>query len=300
MTVAEAGGARTGFADAAGLRLHWVDWGGDGPAIAFVPGASQSPHVFSGVAAALAGRFRVVGIAPRAHGLSDTPSRGYTVRDVTGDLVALLDHLRIPRAAVVGHSLSGTLATWLAAEHPSRVSHVVYLDAVLDYAGWGAMQRRNPVRPPSFSRAGPDPDANERAWLERYYYGFWAPPLQADWDARPAWSVVERRRTLLADLVDDAARHPAPYARLRCPSLALLSVDSVETEFVWLPPDDTLNRFRAREYLRSVRGPWRRAARERYLREAPDPRIVDIPGHHFLYLTEPVRVAEEMGVFLGG
>jgi pimeloyl-ACP methyl ester carboxylesterase len=294
-----AGGVRSGFADAAGLRLHWVDWGGDGPAVAFIPGASQSGHLFGGMAEALADGHRVVGLAPRGHGLSDTPSRGYTVRHVVGDLVAMLDHLGIGRAAVVGHSLSGTLATWLAAEHPERVSHVVYLDAALDYAGWGALQRRNPVRPPPFSRAGPDPDAAERAWLEAHYYGFWSPHLQADWEARPPWDVVERRRTLLADLVDDAVRHPAPYARMRCPSLALVAVDSVETEFVWLDPADALNRFRAREYLRSVRGPWRRAALDRYLREAPHPRMaVEIPGHHFLFLTRRDRVAAEMRAFL--
>ncbi len=47
-------------------------------------------------------------------------------RDVA-DLRALLDHLDIERAALIGHSYGGTLAAAYVAEHPDRVSKVAFL-----------------------------------------------------------------------------------------------------------------------------------------------------------------------------
>ncbi len=46
----------------------------------------------------------------------------YTLIDMTGDVMALLDHLRITRAHVVGASLGGMIAQILAATEPDRVA----------------------------------------------------------------------------------------------------------------------------------------------------------------------------------
>ena len=45
----------------------------------------------------------------------------YTLVDMTGDVVALLDHLGIGRAHVVGASMGGMIAQILAATEPDRV-----------------------------------------------------------------------------------------------------------------------------------------------------------------------------------
>lgn len=46
----------------------------------------------------------------------------YTLIDMTDDVVALLDHLDVGRAHVVGASMGGMIAQILAAEHPERVA----------------------------------------------------------------------------------------------------------------------------------------------------------------------------------
>lgn len=72
--------------------------------------------------ALLDGRVRAVAI--------DRPGwrPGSTPTDLAGnaaDALAVLDAHRAARATVVGHSLGGAVAAWLAAEHPDRVSRLI-------------------------------------------------------------------------------------------------------------------------------------------------------------------------------
>ena len=290
------GGPRSGFAPVRGARLHYLEWRGGGEPLVLLPGMGQSAHVFRDLAPALADAFHVVALTPRAHGESDAPDDGYTVASFAADFEAFLDALGLDTIAVAAHSFAGTWATRFAAEHPGRVSRIVYLDALTDYAGMGRVLARNPVRPPP-APDGKGPHA-EREWLERYHYGFWSSALEADFAARPAAAEAARRRELLSHLMDDAIRHPSWYAGLRCPALALVALESVATHFAWLDAADHERRSRAHDYLETVRAPWRRSAAERLLQEAPHARVVAVPGHHLLFVSSQGEVVREMRAFL--
>jgi pimeloyl-ACP methyl ester carboxylesterase len=71
-------------------------------------------------------------IAPNLPGWpGPQPPRGITnVRDYAGVMVGLLDALNIARAVVVGHSVGGWIAGYLASEHPERVARLVLIDAL--------------------------------------------------------------------------------------------------------------------------------------------------------------------------
>lgn len=73
----------------------------------------------------LAQRFRVLRYDHRGHGGSSAPSGGYTIAELAGDVVALLDRLEVPRASIVGLSLGGMVAMWLAAHVPTVVDRLV-------------------------------------------------------------------------------------------------------------------------------------------------------------------------------
>lgn len=283
------------FLDAGGVRLHLLDWGGEGLPAVFFPGIGQSAHLFRDLVPALGPGFRAVAVTPRGHGESDTPESGYTLARMAAESAAVMDSLSIARAAVVAHSLGGAVATRLAADAPERVSHVVYLDSLADYAELGRVQARSPARPPPAPVAGAD--AAARAWHRAYVYRTWNGATEADWLARPSAAVRAHRQELLADLVDDAARHPPPLAALRVPVLALMARETVESYFPWLAAGDP--RLSAAEaYLREVRAPWRRAAADRLLREVPHARVGHIPGNHYFFLTAPERTAAEIRAFL--
>lgn len=50
----------------------------------------------------------------RGHGLSSTPNGPYTVEQLGEDVVRLLDHLNINKAAFCGISMGGLTGQWLA------------------------------------------------------------------------------------------------------------------------------------------------------------------------------------------
>src|SRR3954465_8590249 len=73
-----------------------------------------------------AGR-RVIALDNRGHGASATlyDSADYHTTKMAGDVAALLDHLRIERADVLGYSMGARIAAFLAREDPSRVRAMV-------------------------------------------------------------------------------------------------------------------------------------------------------------------------------
>ena len=74
---------------------------------------------------ALSARFRVLRYDLRGHGASALPTGPVTLADLGGDVVDLLDELGSERASLVGVSLGGMIALWLAAHRPERVDRLV-------------------------------------------------------------------------------------------------------------------------------------------------------------------------------
>jgi pimeloyl-ACP methyl ester carboxylesterase len=78
---------------------------------------------------------------------------GYTLADMAGDAVGLLDHLAIERANVVGVSMGGMIAQSMAARHPQRV---LSLTSIMSSSGrrWSGQPKLSSY--PVLLRAGPD------------------------------------------------------------------------------------------------------------------------------------------------
>jgi 3-oxoadipate enol-lactonase len=73
----------------------------------------------------LSGRLRVVRYDARGHGRSPVPDGPYSIADLGGDVLALLDRLGIERASFCGISLGGMVAQWLGAHAPERLDRLV-------------------------------------------------------------------------------------------------------------------------------------------------------------------------------
>jgi 3-oxoadipate enol-lactonase len=69
--------------------------------------------------------FRVLRYEHRGHGDSETPPGPYTVAELAGDALALLDELGVERASWIGLSLGGMVAMWVAACAPERLDRLV-------------------------------------------------------------------------------------------------------------------------------------------------------------------------------
>jgi 3-oxoadipate enol-lactonase/4-carboxymuconolactone decarboxylase len=73
---------------------------------------------------ALTARFRVLRYEHRGHGGTPAPPGPYRIEELGADVVDLLDHLGETRASMLGLSLGGMVALWVAANHPERVDRL--------------------------------------------------------------------------------------------------------------------------------------------------------------------------------
>ncbi|MFF0814441.1 3-oxoadipate enol-lactonase [Rhodococcus sp. NPDC003318] len=75
----------------------------------------------------LSDQFNVLAVDLRGHGESPVPDGPYTVADLGGDVLALLDTLALPAVHLVGLSLGGAVSQWIAVHAPSRVHTLTLL-----------------------------------------------------------------------------------------------------------------------------------------------------------------------------
>jgi len=134
-----------------GIRLHYLDWEGDGPALVFLPGMGGTAHIFDRLArrfcSRFGGRFHVLALTRRGHGESDYPPTGYDVETLTEDLRLFLDALGIPQVHLVGHSFANVELTHFAALFPQRTLSLVFLDSAIDRTSpaFKKMMQQNPL-----------------------------------------------------------------------------------------------------------------------------------------------------------
>ena len=109
--------------DSAGVPIRFVEAGAGEPVVLLhsFTGSFERDFVRSGLFAALATRFRAIGVDLRGHGKSGKPHdpRQYGP-EMALDVVRLLDHLNVRKAHVVGYSLGAHVAAQLVTLHPER------------------------------------------------------------------------------------------------------------------------------------------------------------------------------------
>src|ERR1700678_74513 len=103
----------------------WADDpGGDAPTLVLLhPGVGDS-RIWDPVLPALAAKYRVIRYDARGFGHSPAPTATFSL---LRDLVTVLDHYDVKRAAIVGCSQGGGTALGLALEQPERVPALVLL-----------------------------------------------------------------------------------------------------------------------------------------------------------------------------
>ncbi len=125
---------KTGFVNANGINLHYLDWDREGETLVFLAGMGCSVHIFDRFAPRFNDQFRVLAIDRRGHGDSDYPETGYDPDTLTEDLRQFLDRLQIDQIILVGHSMARVELSHFAALYPERLRQLVFLDAAYDTA----------------------------------------------------------------------------------------------------------------------------------------------------------------------
>lgn len=138
---------------------------GQGEPVVLVHGVGMAREIWAPQVAALAPRHRVVTCDLLGHGESDLPPEGVTLDDYANQLAGLLDHLGIPAANVVGHSMGALVALEFALARPQRTLRVAALNAVFERT---PEQRASVEARAAALRAG-GPAASVAPTLERWF-----------------------------------------------------------------------------------------------------------------------------------
>lgn len=123
-----------------GTRLGFIDEGprDAGPPLLCLPGLTRNHADFDAVAARLSPTRRVIRLDARGRGVSDFADPDtYDLPTETADAIALLDHLKIERAAFLGTSRGGMVTMLAAATAPGRIAAAILNDIgpEIDQAG---------------------------------------------------------------------------------------------------------------------------------------------------------------------
>lgn len=106
-------------------HLHFRDIGPrDGVPVVFANSLGTDLRMWDAVVAALP-QIRAIGFDKRGHGLSSCPDSAWTIEDLAQDALALMDHLGVSKAFVVGCSVGGMIAQATAIAAPERVQGLV-------------------------------------------------------------------------------------------------------------------------------------------------------------------------------
>jgi pimeloyl-ACP methyl ester carboxylesterase len=148
---------------------------GDGPPIVLLHGLSATRrNVVQGSRHLIKRGYRLIAYDARGHGAS-SPGGSYEYSDLVDDLEAVLDHLGIERAALVGSSMGAATAMAFTLEHPERVAALVQITpAYTGYARTGDVDGDSWERMASeLERGGVDafvevaqPEGLPERWLE--------------------------------------------------------------------------------------------------------------------------------------
>src|SRR6202048_2781281 len=129
------------FAQSNGIRMGYYEAGPktDAPPVILCHGwpeiAFSWRHQIKALAAA---GIRVIAPDQRGYGATDRPEavESYDIEHLTGDLVGLLDHLKIDKAIFVGHDWGGFVVWQMPLRHIDRVAGVVGINTPHTNRAW--------------------------------------------------------------------------------------------------------------------------------------------------------------------
>ncbi|MBV9839500.1 MAG: alpha/beta fold hydrolase [Solirubrobacterales bacterium] len=105
------------------------------PAVLAIHGITASSRAWLAVQRALGDRASLIAPDLRGRGRSNQLPTPHGIEAHAQDMLAILDHLGLERALVVGHSLGAYIAARLADDHPDRVQALILVDGGLTIPG---------------------------------------------------------------------------------------------------------------------------------------------------------------------
>lgn len=126
---------KTGYAPVNGLKMYY-EIHGTGEPLILLHGGLGATEMFGPILPMLSKTRRVIAVDLQAHGRTADIDRPLSLEVMADDVAALIKHLGIEKADVMGYSLGGGVALRTAIQHPDIVRKLVVVSAAFKREGW--------------------------------------------------------------------------------------------------------------------------------------------------------------------
>lgn len=122
-----------------GCRIHYqVTGSASAPPVLFIQGLGADKHMWDLQRLRFSWSYRVIALDNRGAGRSDAPAGPYPLERMARDAVAVLDDIGVDQAHVVGASMGGGIAQFLAVQHAARVRSLTLVGTSCRVEPWRA------------------------------------------------------------------------------------------------------------------------------------------------------------------
>jgi pimeloyl-ACP methyl ester carboxylesterase len=301
---------KSDFVNVNGIRLHYLDWGGRGDILLFLPGMGCNAHIFDDLAPRFTDKFQVMALTRRGHGESDHPETGYDIDTLTEDIRQFLDALGIEKVILAGHSMAHIELSHFSALHPERVIKLIYLDAAYDRTAqsYKNMLEKNPLiklQVPGLDADYYSPE-DYFASLKKGY-----PALAAIWSEliqeQGMHEITQTADGKVVDKMTDAigaainitlTSYVPEDAKIKAPTLGIYAISNgpyyISND--WMTEEQ---KAQILEFFDTVNYDWITENIEQFHRNIPHAQILVIPqGHHYCFIKKEEIVYDKMRNFL--
>lgn len=273
--------AKQQFLQLSDLTLSYFEWDQGQEPLLLLHGMADHSLIWAELGDWLHDRYHILAPDLRGHGDSSKPASGYRCSDIVADLEALMAHQGWQSAHVVAHSWSAKVAVVWAKQHPERIRSLVLIDPffINRLPTWLKVTFPLLYRTlPFLKMMGPFAtyaEAEQQARQLKQYRG-WSDWQQAVFETgmeqKPdgRWGskfVVQARDEIFEDVMEVAGL-TAPIA----------------TPTLFIQPQQGLNRTA-----------WQLKPYQTYLTQL---QMVQVPGHHWCFLVEPIAFNQAVAQFL--
>jgi pimeloyl-ACP methyl ester carboxylesterase len=126
---------QTGYAPVNGLEMYYEIHGAGEPLV-LLHGAFGAIDVWGPILTTLAKHHQVIAVEFQGHGHTADIDRPFSMGQWADDIAALMDHLAINQADVVGYSMGGLTGLQLAIRHPEQVRKLIPISANYSTEGY--------------------------------------------------------------------------------------------------------------------------------------------------------------------
>ncbi len=230
--------ARSGYAPVNDIEMYYAVYGAGEPLILLHGGLGNADY-WANQIPAFAERYQVIVADSRGHGRSTRSDQPYSYALMASDVIALMDHLQVDRASLVGWSDGGIIGLDIAMNHPERLDKLFAFGANYNVGGLREDVADSTVFNAYIEKAGTDYERLSKTPAE---YEAFLEAIGGMWATQPNYTADQLRAITVPTMIADGAHdegikqeHTKEMAEL-IPGAELLVMPDVSHFAMWQKP----------------------------------------------------------------